>query len=142
MLVLATQVHAQQVGSVVGTVYDQEWSNPVAGARVSILETSQAAVTDERGEYTITDVLPGRYTLVFSCSGYTRKLKPGVVVTEGRLSEHDMWLPGIYEDMGEVVVQDLLQMGGASEMALLELRFESPALMDSITCKCEGACDD
>lgn len=133
MLVLATQVHAQQVGSIVGTVYDQEWSNPIEGARVSILETSQAAVTDERGEYRLTDVLPGRYTLVFSCSGYTRKLKPGVVVTEGRLSEHDMWLPGIYEDMGEVVVQDLLQMGGASEMALLELRFESPALMDSIS---------
>ena len=54
------------------------------------------------------------------------------MVAEGRLTDVDVWLAGEFTEMEEFVVQDILQLGAGSETALLALRFESPALMDSI----------
>ena len=56
-----------------------------------------------------------------------------VVVSAGRLTELEAWLAGEFTEMEEFVVQDILQLGAGSEAALLQLRFESPALMDSIS---------
>ena len=43
-----------------------------------------------------------------------------------------MALAGDFTDMEEFVVQDVLQLGTGSEASLLQLRFDSPALMDSV----------
>ncbi|MGQ0552975.1 MAG: TonB-dependent receptor domain-containing protein [Planctomycetota bacterium] len=120
-------------GSVRGVVYDQDFNAPLPEARVLIVETGQSVMTAERGNYVFGQVPAGRYTLVFSKDGYVRQVKADVVVTAGQLTDVDVWLAGEFTEMDEFVVQDLLAFGTGSEAALLELRFESPSFMDSIS---------
>ncbi len=128
---IASAASAQQVGSIRGIVYDKDFDAPLPLATVTITETGAKVSATEQGNFVFADLPPGRYTLSFVKDGYTRELKRDVVVTAGQLTEVDASLAGDFADMEEFVVEDL-QIGGASEAGLLRLRFESPALMDSI----------
>jgi hypothetical protein len=77
-------------------------------------------------------VPPGKYTLVFSKDGYTRQAAANVVVAPGQMTDANASLSGEFTEMDEFVVQDLA-VGGNSEAGLLNLRMESPAMMDSIS---------
>ena len=123
---------AQQAGSIRGVVYDKEFDTPLPAAQVQILETGQKTATANVGNYVFGQVAPGRYTLIFSREGYVRQVKADVVVQEGKLTDVDVSLAGEFAELDEFVVQDVLQPGAGSETALLNLRFESSALMDSI----------
>jgi len=122
-----------QAGSIRGVVYDKDFDAPLPAAQVLIVETGQKVETSDRGNYLLGEVPPGKYTLVFSKEGYVRQVRADVVVGAGQLSEVDVYLSGEFTEMDEFVVQDILQAGGGTEAALLQLRFESPALMDSIS---------
>ncbi|MCA8976106.1 MAG: carboxypeptidase regulatory-like domain-containing protein, partial [Planctomycetes bacterium] len=123
---------AQQVGSVRGVVKDRDFDLPLRGVEVVITGTDQKTVTSEQGNYSFAKVPPGTYTLVFRKEGFVRVIKTDVVVRAGSLTERDVALAGDFTDMEEYVVEDILQLGGSSEFDLLQLRFESPAMMDSI----------
>jgi outer membrane receptor protein involved in Fe transport len=113
-------------------VYDSDFDVPLAEAKVLIAETSETVVTTAEGNYIFGQVESGTYTLVFSKEGYTRQVKADVVVAPGQMTEVDSSLSGEFEEMEEFVVQDV-QIGTGTEAALLDLRMESPALMDSIS---------
>jgi outer membrane receptor protein involved in Fe transport len=123
----------QQVGSIRGVVYDADFGVPLAGARVSAVEADRTVESGGQGNYVIADLPAGAYTLVFAKEGYVRAVRPDVVVIAGRLTEVDVSLSGDFTEMDEFVVQDVLQLGGTAEIALLQMRFESPALMDSVS---------
>jgi hypothetical protein len=123
---------AQEVGGIRGIVYDKDFDRPLAGAQVSIVETGGKTTTTDEGNFVFPEVDPGTYTLVFSREGYTRQVVADVVVAAGRLTEVDASLAGEFVEMEEFIVQDL-QLGGGSEIGLLNLRMESPSLMDSIS---------
>lgn len=129
-LLLSAQVFAL-VGGIRGTAMDQDFEIPLPGVKVRISETGQETETAESGSYFFESVESGVYTLLFIKEGYGRITKPEVVVTGGQLSDADVVLAGEYEEMEELVVRDI-QLGGASEIGLLNLRMESSALMDSI----------
>jgi hypothetical protein len=130
--ILATVAAGQQVGSIRGMVYDKDFEAPLALAKVTIAETGETVAATEQGNYVFSSVEPGTYTLIFSKEGYARQVKSDVVVTAGQLTEADAWLSGDFTDMEEFIVQDV-QIGGGTEASLLQLRIESPALMDSIS---------
>lgn len=123
----------QQAGSIRGVVLDKDFDVPLAAALVANVETGEKVTTTEQGNFVFAQVPPGTYTLVFSKDGYVRQVKTGVVVSAGQLTDVDVALAGEFTEMEEFVVQDVLQLGSGSEAALLELRQESPALMDSIS---------
>lgn len=123
---------AEPTGSIRGMVYDKDFDAPLPAAKVTIAETGQVVEVTDEGNYVLNEVAPGKYTLVFAKDGYARQVKADLVVSSGQMTEVDAWLSGDFTDMEEFVVQDV-QIGGASETALLELRMESPALMDSIS---------
>lgn len=129
-LVLALEVGAQ-VGGIRGVVMDKDFEVPLPGVRVRISETGQEALSGDTGAYLLENIEPGAYTLLFSKGGYSRFTRPEVVVSPGQLAEVQADLAGEYEEMDELVVRDI-QMGGASEIGLLNLRMESSALMDSV----------
>ncbi len=132
MFTFGTPVSAQQqAGSIRGVAYDKDFDTPLGGVEVLAVETGQAVTTSEQGNFVFSHVPPGTYTLVFSKEGYVRQVRADVVVSAGQLTDVDVWLPGEFTEMDEFVVQDL-QLESGSEAALLALRFESPALMDSI----------
>lgn len=124
-------VATQDVGSIRGVVRDRDFDAPLAGATVTIVETGQKTISTEQGNFVFSQVKPGRYTLTFSREGYVQQVKADVTVTASQLTDVDMSLPGEFTEMEEVVVEDI-QIGG-SEAALLKLRMDSPALIDSIS---------
>ncbi|UCC73722.1 MAG: SusC/RagA family TonB-linked outer membrane protein [Gemmatimonadota bacterium] len=70
-------------GTVRGRVTDQQTGQPVAQAQVIVLGTSFAALTDEYGDYEITGVPPGLYTLEVRRIGYADAFRENVSVPDG-----------------------------------------------------------
>ncbi len=122
----------QQAGSIRGIVYDEDFGVPLAAAHVLAVETGQEVTTTDQGNFVFSQLPPGKYTLVVSKEGYVRQVKADVVVAAGELTDVDASLAGEFTEMDEFVVQDIL-IGTGTEAALLELRFTSPSLMDSIS---------
>ena len=123
---------AQQAGSIRGMIYDKDFDAPLPAAKITITETGDTALSTDEGNYVFHQITPGTYTLVFRKDGYTQQVKANVIVTPGQMTEIDVWLAGDFVEMEEFVVQDV-QIGMETEAALLELRMDSPALMDSIS---------
>ncbi len=130
VICLGAAAPSQQAGSVRGLVFDKDFGTPVARATITVIEKSVKVTSGEDGAFTVPDLAPGRYTLVIAREGYTRQLRSDVLVQEGSLTEIEIQLAGEFEDMDEFVVQEI-ELGG-SESALLELRLESPQLLDSV----------
>lgn len=122
----------QQPGSIRGVVRDKDFDLPLSGATVLVVETNVRVLTGDQGNFSIPGVAPGSYTLVFTKDGYDRVVRSEVIVQEGRLTDVDADLSGQFTELDEFVVQDILQLGAGSEASLLKLRFDSPALLDSI----------
>ena len=132
-LLLCVVTSAQEpTGSIRGVVYDDDFDTPMGGAKVAVVGVELDVLSSDQGSYRLSGLPPGSYTVVASKEGYVRQVKSGVVVTAGQLSDLDIRMPGEFTDLEEFVVQDLLQLGGG-EAELLQLRFESPALMDAIS---------
>ena len=121
-----------QTGSIRGVVTDEDFDAPLAGVEVVVAETSQSAISGDQGNYVLENLVPATYTLVFEKDGYQRRVKGEVLVAAGQLTEADAALAGDFTEMEEFIVEDILQLTAGSETALLELRFDSPSLMDSI----------
>lgn len=132
LLVAGSSLYAQQAGSIRGTVFDKEFNAPLAGAQVTIVETGEKITATDEGHYLFNQVQPGNYTLIYSKEGYARQVNANVVVSSGEMTDAEASLSGEFTEMEEFVVQDL-QMGGGTEAGLLNLRMESPALMDSVS---------
>lgn len=138
----------ESVGSIRGTVIDKDFDAVVAGAKIVILGqpsagTTTPAISSEEGNFVFSRIPPGSYTLRVTKSGYLEQTKR-VVVRSGQVTEQDFALLADYTVMDEFVVEDLFDFGGGSEQGLLELRFKSPSLMDSISAefmKRSGASD-
>lgn len=120
-------------GSIRGLVQDADLDVPLPGVEVLAVEAGRATRSGDQGNYLLEGLEPGRYTLVFTKDGYLRQVRADVVVSAGALTELDVSLSGDFTDLEEFVVQDILQAAAGTEAAMLELRFESPALMDSIS---------
>lgn len=132
MGVAAQPALGQESGSIRGRVTDADFDDaPVPEVTVRIVETDQQTTTGEQGNYTFTGVEPGTYTLVFSKADYTRSVESNVVVTAGQLTDVDVSLSGDFVELGVFVVQEL-QLAAGSEAALINLRLESPSLLDSV----------
>lgn len=123
----------EQSGSIRGIVYDKEFDLPLTGALITIVETGQKTNTTDQGNFVFTHVLAGRYTLIISKEGYARQVRANVLVSPNELTDVEAALSGEFTEMEEFVVQDILPLGGSTEESLLKLRFESAALMDSIS---------
>lgn len=127
----ASLAAAQQSGSIRGLVKDEDFDVPLPFAEVRISETGAVATATADGNFVFSEVPAGRYTIVFSKEGFNRQIRTDVVVSAGSLTEVDASLSGDFLELDTFVVQEL-RVGGGSEAALLQLRLESPALVDSI----------
>ena len=127
---------AQQAGGIRGAVSDKDFNVPLSGAEVSVAETGEKVIVSDEGNFVLSELEPGRYTIVISKEGYTRQVKANVVVSPGQMTELDASLSGEFEEMEEFVVQDDLFTADTEsalfDLPLLELRLETPALLDSV----------
>ncbi len=109
-LVLGVQGHAlAQQGTVTGRVTDAESAAPVSGVTVEattgVAGTAVAAAsTDADGQFRITGIRPGTYSLVFTSIGYETKRVDGVDVSTGAVSVGTVELTSIVFRLNPVVV--------------------------------------
>jgi len=88
--VVAAPLHAQILyGSIVGVVQDAQGS-AIPAATVSIVNKdtnlAQETISNENGEYTLTNLQPGRYDVKVGLQGFREFIKTNVPVTAGQIS--------------------------------------------------------
>ena len=121
-----------QTGSIRGIVIDQDFAAPLGGATVQVVETGLRVETNEQGNFVVPDLRPGSYTLIVRKDGYVQQVR-STAAAAGKLTDVRIELLGDFTDLEEYVVEDALTVGTGTEQALLDLRTESPALIDSIS---------
>lgn len=129
----AQEPPAPAVGGLRGAIQDRDFAAPLPGVTVRLVELAREATTDDQGNFSFAELPPGVYTLVLAKDGYVRQIRSDVVVTAGQFTEIEAALAGDFTDMEEFVVEDALQLGAGTEAAVLQLRFEAPALLDAIS---------
>ena len=77
----------QGFGGIRGQVVDSDFGQPIARSSVVLLDTPFGAMTDDQGNFTISGVPPGAYSLNVRSGGYIPKLIPGVTVSSGTFSD-------------------------------------------------------
>ncbi|QDU83926.1 TonB dependent receptor [Planctomycetes bacterium Pla163] len=120
-------------GSIRGRVDDADFGLPLAAVQVLVVEANRTVQTSSQGNYLVSGLAPGTYTVIFTKDGFDRLPVFQVLVTSGGVRDLDVELTGKFNEMNEFVVEDVLQLGAGTELALLQLRFDSPALLDSIS---------
>jgi Ca-activated chloride channel family protein len=76
-------INAESVGRIVGSITDAETGDPIVGTSVVVVGTERRAVTDVNGQFTITQVKPGTYTVEISAAGYKTETVKAVTVRSG-----------------------------------------------------------
>lgn len=78
------QQSEQILGSITGTVVDSETLEPLIGVNLIIEKTLEGNATNANGEYIISKLTPGIYTLTVRYIGYETKRIPDIVVGANR----------------------------------------------------------
>ncbi len=82
LVLFSTALYSQPFGTIRGTITDKEMnSEPLLFAEVALKTTDKTAHTNFHGNFEITDVIPGNYTLVVNYPGY-EPIKISVAVKE------------------------------------------------------------
>ena len=129
-IVINSQSWGQGFGGIRGQVVDSDFGQPIARSSVVLLDTPFGAMTDDQGNFTISGVPPGAYTISVRSSGYLPKLVPGMTVSTGTFSDVRVETIAEVEEMEELVVPGELEK--TSEVGLLAERQEATAVMDTI----------
>ncbi|MCE2995478.1 MAG: carboxypeptidase-like regulatory domain-containing protein [Cyclobacteriaceae bacterium] len=115
-----------QYGSISGKVVDFKTKEAIIGANVVIQGTSVGAPTDIEGNYSITNLKPGNYTLTISYVTYKPQTVPDVSVESGKITTVEITLVEDVAELQEVVVtatrevnNDISLMKGIQESKLV-----------------------
>jgi TonB-dependent receptor len=129
-LTLCASAFTQQFGGIRGQVVDSDFGQPIAKASVTILGSPFGAVTDDQGNFTISGIPPGVYTVQTRASSYIPKTVPDISVAAGSFNEMRFEAVAEIEEMEELVVPGEIEK--ASETGLLAERQNASAVMDMI----------
>ncbi|QEK50464.1 TonB-dependent receptor plug domain-containing protein [Pedobacter aquae] len=104
LITLSTNVFAQ-TGKIAGKVTDKTTGETLIGLYVGIDGTTKGAVTDVDGRYTLLNLAPGKYNLVFKYLGYQTKNVSNIEVKDGVVSTLNIIMEeAATQSLGEIVV--------------------------------------
>lgn len=86
------QPYLRRQGTVTGVVTSSETGQPLNGAQITIEGTGRGATTNSEGQYRITEVPPGTYTVAAQFLGYNTVREAEVVVESGATAQIDFAL--------------------------------------------------
>jgi iron complex outermembrane receptor protein len=104
ILLLSCQLFAQGNGTINGHITDESTGEALIRVNVIISGTTIGAATDLDGNYTITNVPAGSYSLVFSLISYQTITKDDVVVDANQTVKLDIVLSATALELGNVTV--------------------------------------
>ena len=118
LLLLSAISFGQGTGSIVGKLTDKDYNNePLPFANVIIKGTSTGTTSDFDGLYSLENVTPGSYTLVFSFVGYETVEIPNVEVLAEKVTTINVPMGASAAALDEVVIKTTTKR--ESEVALL-----------------------
>ncbi len=128
---------AQNTGSITGNVTDRSTGESLTGANVFVREISRGAVTDLDGNYTISQVPAGRYTVVVTYVGY-RENRFSIEVGSGAVRS-DIQLEADLLGLEEVVVTGVSDATPQRKLAFTVGRVSSSDLDNAPATSAAGA---
>jgi hypothetical protein len=78
--------------SIIGNVTAQVTGLSLAGVAIKVVETDETFLSDEEGNFFIPVLAAATYSLEISKPGFTSQTLPGIVVTDGEITEVDVAL--------------------------------------------------
>jgi outer membrane receptor protein involved in Fe transport len=130
LLFTATILYGQNTGSVVGKLTDKEYDDePLAFANVLIKGTTKGTTSDFDGLYSIENLRPGTYTVIFSFVGYETQQIP-VTVVANKVTEVNVPMGASAASLSEVVITTTTKR--ESETALLLEQKKASVIIESI----------
>lgn len=118
MTINVLQAQDNGTGSIVGKLADREMDGePLPFANVLIKGSSKGATTDMEGLYSLNNLQPGTYTVVFSFVGYETLEVPNIAVTANKVTEVNTELGSSAAALDEVIINTVSRKD--SEVALL-----------------------
>jgi hypothetical protein len=104
LILFAASFTFSQNGRISGKVTDQQTGEPLIGANILIVGTSLGAASDVNGEYLVTNLSPGEYSVKASYIGYRDVVVNGVIVTSGLTRDLNFQLQTSGISTAEVVI--------------------------------------
>ncbi len=101
--VFLSLVFAGTTGKISGVVKDKETGEPLPGASIQIVGTHMGAATNEKGEYFIINIPPGKYTVKATLIGYATMEVQNVDVTVDLTTSLDFSLSSQAIELGKGV---------------------------------------
>lgn len=130
-LCIANVVHAQENGTLRGTVIEEASGDPLYGVTILVKGTSTGTTTDFDGKFDL-DIAPGTYDLRISYVSYQSVTIEGVEVSQGEVNVlGTIPLLSAVEELDEVIVT--AESIYISEAALITQKKRSPNLIDGIS---------
>lgn len=112
------QAQYQDTGTIKGIVTDKEFGDaPLPFANVIIKGSNTGTTTNHDGAYSVENLEPGSYTIVFSFIGYETRELPEVKVEAGEVTEINTRLGANTASLDEVIITTVSRKD--SEVALL-----------------------
>lgn len=124
-ITLATSVNAQTVGSLTGTVTEQNTLKPISGASVQLLN-GQTILTDTAGRFSFARVAVGSYTLFVTAIGYKEAQLYNFNITSGNEATVNIDLETLSRQLAGVTVQSSRRTARAATL-------ESPLSVQRLT---------
>ncbi len=122
---------AQQSGSVAGKLTDKDYNNePLPFANVFIKGTTKGVTSDFDGLYSLDNIEPGTYTIVYSFVGYETVEIPNVIVVGDKVTNIDVPMGASAAALDEVVIKTTTRR--ESEAVLLLEQKKAVAIRESI----------
>src|SRR5690606_23346547 len=126
-----TSITIAQTGSIVGKLTDTEYNNePLPFANVFLKGTTKGITSDIDGLYSLENVEPGTYTVVYSFVGYETVEIPDVKVLADKVTNIDVPMGASAANLDEVVIKTTTRR--ESEVALLLEQKKAVAIKESI----------
>ena len=104
LLVFSVPIFAGTTGKISGYVTDSETGEPIVGANIIIEGTYLGASADLDGYYSISNIPPGEYRIIFSAVGYQKIIIEKVLVKIDLTTKLDMKLQSAVIQLGQDVV--------------------------------------
>jgi TonB family protein len=95
-----------KTGKIYGTVTDIETGEPIAGANIILQNTPQGAASNEKGEYFIANVKPGKHSLQCSVMGYAETTINYLKVSKGKSLKQDFTMYPSSLQYGKVIISN------------------------------------
>ena len=109
LLCAPIEIAAQNRGSVKGHLTDAQSGEPLMFANIALIGTTAGTVSDNEGNYLLSNIKPGTYTLLFSYIGYAG-FEQEITIGEGETKVIDAALL-VESIMGEEVVVTAMMRG-------------------------------